>query len=891
MNLLNKLTIQNLKLNKKRTIVTIIGIILSVALITAVATMYSSAIESLIMFETRQRGYFHVAFYDVDVNDLYKIENNEGVKDVYLTTNIGYAKLNGGKNEAKPYAYLKAFTKDALDNLSIKLIEGRIPENDSEIIIPSHLKTNARIEYHVGDTITLDVGKRVSNSSEELTQQNPYNEENNESIVGTTRKTYKIVGIIERPAANIEPYTAPGYTFITYIDNSKIEGKVDTYVRLNKYGSKNYLKITANILEIDENLFIKAMTGDYVESEAENLFNEMSKTKYTYDVNSYLITLENNPLFDNNTTGGLGIVVIIVMIIIIVTSVFCIKNSFDISITEKIKQYGMLRSVGATRKQIKKNVFYEGTILGLIGIPFGIVIGLIASYFLIIVSNLLLSGALTNGVKLYLKISYIAIIVSIILGILTIYLSALKSAKKASKVSPISSIRNSADIKIKSKNIKCPKLIKKIFGVGGEISYKNYKRNKKKYRTTIISIIVSVSVFIALSYFMEAAFREVSKQITTYDYNIEVSIYDNDERLKNKALSTLKLDNIEDYAIYRYNDILIQNPKRNKAYTDLGNINNITYDENESYITVVALGDYQYRKYLNSLNLDYDEYKDKAVLYAGYEEFEIFNEETRKTDKKYAIKYDYKENDEIFISFMKKVKEYDSVTKSLYVTNGDTINRNIKIGYVTSDELPYGLSNSNTTFIVVSDKLYDEITEDQSFHILYTSNNPDKLQDQIDEMLNGEDYSVRNINEDAKIMNNLYTLVAIFLYGFIIVISLIGITNIFNTITTNMNLRKPEFAMLKSIGMTSKEFNRMIRLESIFIGFKALVFGITIGLGLSYLMYYFLELRSGFVFKIPLLSVIIAILVVYLLIIVLMKYSMSKINKQNTIETIRNENI
>ena len=86
-------------------------------------------------------------------------------------------------------------------------------------------------------------------------------------------------------------------------------------------------------------------------------------------------------------------------------------------------------------------------------------------------------------------------------------------------------------------------------------------------------------------------------------------------------------------------------------------------------------------------------------------------------------------------------------------------------------------------------------------------------------------------------MNNLFTLIAIFLYGFIIVISLIGITNIFNTITTNMELRKQEFAMLKSIGMTSKEFKRMIRLESLFMGIKSLLFGILIGIILSYLIY------------------------------------------------------
>ena len=242
MNLLNKLTKMNLKLNKKRTIVTIIGIILSVALITAVATMYSSGINSLIKFEKYQYGDFHISYYDVPSSDIYKFKSNQKIEKIYLTQNIGYAIIES-KNENKPYAYIKAFTKDSLENLSVKLIDGRLPENGNEIVIPTHLKTNGRVTIDIGDSITLDIGKRISEGYE-LNQFNPYNPEDYheelfdpstgellevingtksiEEIIETQTKTYKVVGIIERPAYNIEPYTAPGYTFITYIDENNL---------------------------------------------------------------------------------------------------------------------------------------------------------------------------------------------------------------------------------------------------------------------------------------------------------------------------------------------------------------------------------------------------------------------------------------------------------------------------------------------------------------------------------------------------------------------------------------------------------------------------------------------------------------------------------------------
>lgn len=877
MDLLNKLTIKNLKLNKKRTIVTIIGIMLSVALITAVATMYSSAIKSLISFETYHKGNFHIAFFDVNKDDIYKIEKNKGVEELYLTSNIGYAKLDDSKNEYKPYACIKGFTKEALENLSIRLIDGRLPENENEIVIPSHLKTNGRIDLKIGDIINLNVGKRVCNGDTyELNQNSPYRKDDGEEIVDTVSKEYKIVGIIQRPATNIENYEAPGYTFVTYLGKNKIEGKVDVYTRLNKFGSKNYLNVAANILQVDEEIFVKGYTGNFTELEEKeyNKFTEeLSKAKYQYEINDYLIQLENNPL-KSETTGGLGVTVVFVCGIIVVTSVFCIKNSFDISITEKIKQYGMLRSIGATKKQIKKNVYYEGAILGIIGIPLGILLGLGASYILIIVSNIFLKDMLNTGLKLVLSISWTAILVSILLGIITIYLSALKSARKASKVSPINSIRNSADIKIKSKKIKCPKIVNKLFGIGGEISYKNLKRDKRKYRTTIVSITVSVAVFIGLSYFISEVFNFINEEIHTYDYNLSLSVSGESYSMKkeDKFVNTTNLNGVDDYAIYKYDYLDLKNPKYDEEYISLNEFDK-DYINKDDVIEVLSIGDYQYRKYLEKLGLNYDEYQNKAILVSNKIKMGKYDEKSKKNKTVYVTKYDYKDGDIVSL--------YNNYSKE---------NINIEIGSIT-DKKPFG-QEIMEEYLVVSDKMFNEIKQaNKKFTIYYLSNNPDKLQDDIEEMLTGEEYYLNNINENSKMMNNLYTLVAIFLYGFIIVISLIGITNIFNTITTNMNLRKQEFAMLKSIGMTKKEFKKMINLDGVFIGAKSLLFGVTSGIGISYLIYRLMLESSNLPFKLPIFAIIISIVVVHLLITALMKYSMNKINKENTIETIRNENI
>ena len=863
MNLLKKLTIKNLKLNKKRTIVTIIGIMLSVALITAVATMYASGLKSLVIYEKYIKGDFHVEFMDVPSDDVKNIKNNNGVEDVYLTKEIGYAPLKDSKNSGKPYAYVMGFDKGALENLSIRLKSGRLPQNEDEIIIPTHLKTNGRMDIENNKEITLEVGERVSDTHK-LNQYVGYDADN-EKIINTKQKTYKIVGVYERSATNIEPYIAPGYTFISYIDDNNFTGNVNVYAKYNKVGSKNHIKVTADIIGVNAEVLDKFCYGSFdSDEELINAREELDKARYATDINSYLIALENDPI-SNSGIGNLGYVVIIVCIIIVFTSVFCIKNSFDISITEKIKQYGMLRSIGATKKQIKNNVFYEATILGLIGIPLGLLLGFIASYILIIICNILLNDLLTGGINMVLSYSVISYIVAIILGIITIYLSALKSARKASKISPIDSIRNSANIKLNSKKLKVPKLINKIFGVGGEISYKNIKRNKKSYRTTIVSLTISVLVFIALTYFMNAFMSEIKQEVNATEYNINYYIKNNEEKnIINKINQTVKLDNIKNYSIIRTTNGTFNNPKYNIELRE-----GINKD-----IRIVSIGEEAYKKYLKSLNLNYDDVKDKGILVDEIE-YDIFNEE--KLITKHGRLYKYNKG--------------DIVSTEFYLAFSN-VNINLSIGAI-SDVRPFGLQrNDADVYIVVSDEYYDRINGVSSnYDVYFDSTDAIKLQDDIDKILKDERYSVDNKEENVRIMRNLILLIGIFLYGFITVITLISVTNIFNTITTSMELRKPEFAMLKSVGMTSKEFNKMIRLESIFVCIKSLIFGIPIGLAISYLIYLLLSQDGGLKYHVPFNGIIISSIFVLLLISLLMKYSISKINKQNTIETIRNENI
>ena len=854
MKVLNDLSIQDLKLNKKRSIVIIIGIILSTALICGVAGLVTSFQKTMVDTAKEGQGNYHTIFYNVPKDELKYIEENREVKDYFLSEELGYSYLPNPKNvEETPIVNVISMNDKFIENMSVKLKEGRLPENDTELAISTRINEKFNTNYKVGDTITLNINE---------TEQNMEN---------GIPKTYKIVGIIERPILAIESYDGDWFTAITKMQN--VNKKANIAVLYNK--PKDYIKNTENI----NNMTKTENNEDGVSFSG--LSNKYKSYKYNLMVNKELLAYEGASLDDETlkTIYGLGAFIIG---IVLVSSVFVIRNGFEISITERLKQYGMLSSIGATKKQIKKSVYFEGFILGLIGIPLGIISGVFAIYILVNVVNYILKDYISEGTLLTYSMSWIAIAISVFVSIITIWLSCKKSAKKASKVSPIEAIRNSEDVKLKAKKVKCPKIITKIFKTGGEIAYKNLKRSKKKYRTTVISIIVSIVIFISISSFIQYGFKMSEAYYTEMNYNYMVFMQeneDNKEELKKyKILEDIsKLPDVGEYSINKSNVLTMNMDEKHKAeLTEYGKeIKERFYNEENGVrideINVISLSKEAYERYVSKLGGDYEKYKNGAIL----------------IDKNINTNNDGKKIQGNIYTW----KKGDIITGKINDTQ-----YNIEI-LAKTEEIPAGVNilYNPDAFIIVSEDFINKVGY-KTIALYSNSKDAYKLDEEIKQYKqenNITDNTIQtfNMEESARAENAVVLVISIFLYGFIGVITLIGITNIFNTITTNMNLRKKEFAMLKSIGMTKKEFNRMIRLESIFYGLKSLIIGIPIGIILSYGMYTVFRNNMEMEYVLPYKSIVMSIVFVAVIIGIIMKYSMSKINKQNVIETIRNDNI
>ena len=949
MNLMKTLTLKNLKLNRKRTIVTIVGIILATALLSALVTLVSSFQYSMIEYQKQKGGDFHVKFSNVKMSELSEFKNNRNIESTFETMGMGFAKLDGCKNEDKPYAYVMATDEAGFERGCFKLIEGRMAKNEDEIVIPRHLKTNGRIDIKVGDEITLDVGKRYDSNTEGVISENSAYENEAETLTDTVTKHYKVVGIMERPGYGMEDYSAAGYTFVTYsdelaaIDNgtkseaSEADTTLTVYSRYTKKALRNKDAVTADIIGVDEKLFEKANNSSVEMSaeESDRFLKEMENAKYDIYMNGYLISYECVFPIDGSFKA-LFTVAAVVALIIILTSVYCIKNSFNISITEKIRQYGMLASVGATRRQIKSSVKTEAAMLGVVGIPVGTMSGILASLILVKVVNALSAGWLNFALSFHTSLP--ALILAVILSIATIYFSATGSARRAAKVTPLEAIRNTKEIKIKSAKLKTPAIIGRIWGIGGVISYKNIKRNNKKYRTTVTSIVICSVTFIVISYFMSMAFSVVGMSYASADYNIGINMSckkDLDIEKLSELLSGI--EGAEDYLVGAGYDFDVSKPEYTKEYGEYcGQLYDDSEDVSQEFL-ITVLDDKSYDKYASDAGI-----KNAAAgaILVNKGTFDVYNENSSKYVKKEMELYKYKAGDTIECGY----NVYDDASSDDNAAEGDTessTDDNNAVegdtesgtednsGYVDEETINNGVRKTvdvtiagvtdkvptcyngygNTSLLFMNQKGFESLWADgksgnelkpghASYSAYVVAENADEYQDTFEKETEGNtEYSqisfyVSNLDKEMRDEKSLFTLLGVFAYGLIVVIALIGITNIINTLSTGMELRSREFATLRSIGMTDKQFAGMVRLESVFISVKALVIGVPLGILISYLLCVMMNrMDDAIIYEPPYKAIILCIVVVIMLIYAIMKLSMTKLRHNNIIETIKNENL
>ncbi len=821
MNILNELTVKSLKKNKRRTVLTIFGILLSVALITAITTFVSSMQGSLVDFAKKNSGNYHILVENVPKDkQKYLLHNEKAEKKIVIQT-IGNAKPlslqyeEGVNEENATKIKVRAVKKENFSDLGMILQSGKFPQSENEIVIPEHFRGDYTTKIRVGDKLKLNIDGK--------------------------EKEYTVSGISGMSAVEFHSEEGMlGCSLFTISDDEKISENIDV----------------AMLMKNPKDTFA---------------FREMLEKElglHELQINNILLDFQG-AVVNANVLVVLKVLAGMVIGIILLTSIFVIKNSFDISITERLKQYGMLVSVGATSKQIRKNVLFEGVVLGIIAIPLGVLLGVGAIWCTLQVVMKILEGTSFGGeVELKMYVSVVAILIAVAIAIVMIYISSLIPAKKAQKVSPMEAIREAKDTKLEAKKLRTSKLFRKVFGIEGEIARKNLKRSRKKYRTTVFSLFISIVLFLSISSVRIYGQEMQNMKFAKMDYNL-IAHYDEDDLGKQgeSFRRASKVDGVKKAEIVK---VWIGDPK-NISFTKTAEksrgIEEFTQEEKdkEAQYAFYSLSNETYKAFAKELGLSYEEVKDKGILCDTSISF-VRDEEDEKA---------------------KKTKYHELAVKEgekLQFDGGE-----IEI-VKRADRLPFTQNFYYGVNVIVSEEWMSH--RDFRYDGLYIdAEDTMKVRENMEKITGKDGWTYMDFAEQARENNSINLIISIFLYGFVAVISIIGITNVFNTITTNVALRSREFATLRSVGMTDKEFKKMIWYESFLYGTKSLLYGVPVGLGLSYIFYRQFTNILEMSYIVPYQQVIICILFVFIIVCLTMQYAVKKVEKQNIIETIRSENI
>ena len=875
MNLYTSITLRQLKEKKIRKIVTIIGIILSTALICGIGNIYESFMDYQIRKTIENDGDFHATFYDIKKDDLDYITKSAGLTKSGLSNNLGYAKI---KPDKENLMQVKAYDKTTFDGYQIKLKEGKLPTNNKEIVLSENIVS--KIDKKIGDTITLDIGKRVDENGEEISGW----QSENETLKDTKSESFKIVGIINKPGFEYEGGILTGITYLD-INNQPANDSFNVSIAVKK--PKEVYTIAS---QISKNLGLKSGTKEECNEESAE---ENSSMHYSSDTdefyeslsfNEHLLRLQGASAYANINDSMTSIIALVTTLVIVCT-IATVYNSFSISISERKKQFGILNSIGATKSQVMKLVFIEGILVSIVAIPIGLISGTIAIDLVFKVIQAFFKTSFIADMNLRVVYNPAIMILSTVIVLITILISALLPAISAAKTSPLEAIKNSGNYKLGK--IKDSKLVRLLFKTEGVLAYKNLRRNKKKFRTTLFSLIISIVIFISFSGFMTLFLK--ANTVHMGQINHDIYMYKNGSSEDIKIIDELKnINGIKNIAINNDYGIGL-NVKEN-------DINTTYKDLIDNYYTKEKVGNEYSYDFISSL-----------VKMPGDIAINNLKLKDGSFDKETAIK----ENGVILVResyYEEKGKKGEVVltnykvgdTIDAYITNYDQdtdkeIKENIKLKVmaITDDLIP---GSYNYNYMGIDFITYDEVGEKLGFKplngsIYMSTDKEDNTRKEIKEIADKEGFKVIDEIEEAKAMEQSIMAMQVFVYGFITVISLVSVTNIVNTISTNINLRKRELAIIKSIGVTPGGFNKMICLEGLLYGILSLLYGLPIGIGMVVLMNTLLGDVIQFGLVLPWSGIIICIVGIFVITFIASYIPMKKINKENIIENIRQESI
>ena len=846
MNILYRSALKGLRKNRTRTLVTAAGVVLSAALITAVMTFGVSLLDYMARGAVMKYGDWHAGFTDVSRDFAKAQEKDSRVKNTCEVIPEGCALIENSRDPEKPYIQLSGYDSPAFDMLPVTLLSGRLPENDNEIIISGKAATEAGMKFSLNDEITLRTGKRTLNGRT-LTRHDAFDE--NEKFEVTGERTAKVVGICRTPYTADDDF--PGYTAVTLSADHETAGDTDLFIKLrDPHDLSGYIENSSH-------------SHSYITNDRVLRFMGMSDDR----------------IF-SSLLYSIGAVVIA---IIMLGSVFLIYNSFSISLSEKMHQLGILMSVGATSRQLRDSVLFEGLCIGAAGIPAGIITGLASIRLVISIVSEKFGNILYSGVPLVMKVSLPVIAAAAAVSLITILISTYIPARKAVRVPVMDCIRQTSALTSDDMNVKTSALTGRLFGLEGTLALKNFKRNRKRYRSIIMSLVLSIVLFMSASSF-------VTDTKLMAGENTEVSTYD--IAFTSQDMSDRDMDRLYDKLQYAegVTESSCQHIVTYSCRVDAGLLTPSARKLMRVYISgsdavfpvnIQFIDDESYMRTVSDLGLDPAKYSSGSRIIAVAKDLDTSENIFKTAGIKIVLSPSEGDSGFSDVTFD---ADTDLITTDRMLPDSlPAMTQTSSLPVFVSMILPRSAMDELMTADTVTDMKGLTFSSDDS------SETASEMQDIIEGSAISTPYQFYDLNRLMDENSN-YTFIAnVFAYTFIIMISLIAVANVFNTISTNIKMRRRELAMLRSTGMSDRSFRKMMDFECLFYGFRALIIGLPLSALISWLIYKAMFRENDISFTLPWSAMLISIFSVLFIVFITMLYVTSKIRKENIIDALRDD--
>ena len=967
MGIFTRFTLRSLAKNRVRTAVTVAGIALSTALLAAVLTSVGSMQAALLQRTVATEGSWHVYTTNVSDEGLDALEADSRTADIATFEELGSARLSEEESSkygefvavrTLPKAAKGSFESDGMPLTIIpELVEGHMPEAVDEIVLPDYMRSvelgangeggaRSRGALAVGSELVLDLGTRVYDngydepvvlSSVDAWYHSPDKNtgEVDEQLVDVSERTYKVVGFYERQlnyagnnfaaaSSSIVALTPPGDT------SGALTG---AYVRTQGIGS----------LEDMKELVTKTIG---VENDA--------STHFHTNVFRYLGISDDRPIW-----GTLWMIAIVLAVVIVGASVSLIYNAFAISVAERTRQFGLLSSLGASKRQLRRTVVTEAFVLGLVGVPLGLVLGVAGTAGAFALSQEALASLVGTEHGVPVQVDMLVLAIAAALSLVTLVASAWVPALRASRVSAVDAIRQTQDVRLSKRAQRkaaaaggtAVKLgwSGKIFGVPGFVAHRNLSRSASRGRTVVASLAVSVVLIVATGSLADAmapisdraarggatsgADIVVSAHVDTiapgaYD---DLSNHGKDlDRFLEDARTIEGLELLNSTRQGQAEGIVpaaMIAPEAKDVREHLDAERNADYvppsfnkkGDYLGYTALFYLNDASWRALVAKLGLDEATFTDpekpraiglntfqdtftdgtyvSTVPFAGTGSIDLYAID-RPDGFSYMGILDSAEGP--LVSYL-NITDPQAPAKTIPLEDVATA-MPLEVGALTNEEPDalsiMGASNQFPAFIlpesVAATSSGDYRTNPFTYSFAsfsFTATDHTKATEELEKMASGFDgisIYVSDLAEGARQDRLVVQAVQLFVMCFSVIMALIAVANVFNTLANSIILRTREFAVLKSAGMGSRAFARMLAYECVSYAARGLLIGLVGATVVAWAFYQSSALAFvGRAFSLPWPYVVAAVGVVLAVLALSVAYALVRTRAGNIVEALR----